>query len=83
MLDLLVGIPSVIFGLWGILTIVPFIRDMAGPAIGNSLGRYVTLFGFDNTSGYSVLAAGQRAGHHGFDRGRGRRSDAQHAPRDA
>ena len=32
MLDLLVGIPSVIFGLWGILAIVPFIREMAGPA---------------------------------------------------
>jgi phosphate transport system permease protein len=58
MLDLLVGIPSVVFGLWGILAIVPFIREMAGPAIGNSLGGYISLLSLENTSGYSVLAAG-------------------------
>lgn len=58
MLDLLVGIPSVIFGLWGILVIVPLIRDFVAPAIGGALGRYVPLFALDNTSGYTVLAAG-------------------------
>jgi phosphate transport system permease protein len=58
MLDLLVGIPPVVFGLWGILVVVPFIRDFAAPAIGGTIGRYVPLLAVDNTSGYSVLAAG-------------------------
>lgn len=58
MLDVLVGIPSVVFGLWGILVIVPFIRDMAGPLLGQTLGQSISLFAFTNTSGYSVLAAG-------------------------
>lgn len=58
MLDLLVGIPSVVFGLWGILVIVPVIRDTAGPLFGQALGQSIPLFAFTNTSGYSVLAAG-------------------------
>lgn len=43
-IDLLAGIPSVIFGLFGVLLIVPFIRDYLAPLAG------VT------SSGYSVLA---------------------------
>ncbi|MBW7885240.1 MAG: hypothetical protein H3C34_21940, partial [Caldilineaceae bacterium] len=31
LLDVLVGIPSVVYGLWGILVVVPFIRELAGP----------------------------------------------------
>ncbi len=58
MLDLLVGIPPVVFGLWGILVVVPFIRELAAPALGGTLGRYIPLFAVQNTSGYSVLAAG-------------------------
>jgi len=44
MIDLLAGIPSVIFGLMGVLIIVPFIRDYLAPIFGVS------------TTGYSVLA---------------------------
>jgi phosphate transport system permease protein len=58
MLDLLVGVPPVIFGLWGVLVIVPFIRDLAGPFLGDTLGQSIPFFLFKNTSGYSVLAAG-------------------------
>lgn len=43
-IDILAGIPSVIFGVWGILVIVPFISQQLGP-----------LFG-ENISGYSILA---------------------------
>jgi len=46
MVDLLAGIPSVVFGLWGILVVVPFIRDFLAPLVGAT------------TSGYSVLAGG-------------------------
>lgn len=58
MLDLLVGIPSVIFGLWGILVIVPLVRDFIGPLLGNTLGKTIPLFAFTNPSGYSVFAGG-------------------------
>ena len=43
-IDILAGIPSVIFGLWGIITIVPFVSDWAAAS------------GSANTSGYSLLA---------------------------
>ncbi len=45
-IDLLAGIPSVIYGLWGVLLIVPFIKNHLAPA-----------FGF-TTTGYTVLAGG-------------------------
>lgn len=45
-IDILAGIPSVIFGLWGIITIVPLISEWAVTA------------GAENATGYSVLAAG-------------------------
>jgi len=44
--DLLAGIPSVVFGVWGVLMIVPFVGNVLAP-----------LFGV-NSSGYSVLAGG-------------------------
>ncbi|MEI7595968.1 MAG: phosphate ABC transporter permease subunit PstC [Bacteroidota bacterium] len=45
-IDILSGIPSVIFGVWGILVIVPFIRDYLAP-----------FFGIQS-AGYSILAGG-------------------------
>jgi phosphate transport system permease protein len=44
-IDILAGIPSVVYGLWGILVIVPFISRYLGPWIGVK------------TMGYSILAA--------------------------
>lgn len=44
--DILAGIPSVIYGVWGILIIVPWIADILGP-------HFV-----EYTSGYTVLASG-------------------------
>lgn len=45
-LDILAGIPSVVYGLWGILIIVPWIADRFGP-------RFV-----EYTSGYTLMAGG-------------------------
>ena len=45
-LDILAGIPSVVYGVWGTLIIVPWIADTLGP-------HFV-----DYTSGYTVLASG-------------------------
>lgn len=46
LIDLLAGIPSVVFGVWGILTIVPLIKNYIAPL-------YDTF-----SSGYTVLAGG-------------------------
>ncbi len=46
LIDLLAGIPSVVYGLWGILIVVPLIKDYVGPFFGYS------------TTGYSLLAGG-------------------------
>jgi len=45
-IDLLAGLPSVVFGVWGVILIVPFVGDVLAP-----------LFGASST-GYSVLAGG-------------------------
>mgnify|MGYP001225614559 CR=1 FL=1 len=54
--DLLAGIPSVVYGLWGVLFVVPLIREVVAPALGGTLGTRFPLFAADNPSGYSVLA---------------------------
>ena len=46
LIDLLAGIPSVIFGLWGVSYVVPGIRNVVAPWFGVS------------TTGYCVLSAG-------------------------
>jgi len=45
-IDILAGIPSVIYGIWGVLVIVPLISDYIAPAFGAA------------TMGYSILAGG-------------------------
>lgn len=45
-IDILAGLPSVIYGVWGIIVIVPFISDYAAPFFGMK------------SSGYSILAGG-------------------------
>jgi phosphate transport system permease protein len=46
MVDILAGIPPVVYGVWGILVVVPFISDKISPHI------------VEYSSGYSVLAGG-------------------------
>jgi phosphate transport system permease protein len=45
-IDILAGIPSVIYGVWGILVIVPFVSDYLAPLLGKQ------------STGYSILAGG-------------------------
>ncbi len=44
--DVLAGIPSVVYGVWGVVVVVPFVRDVIGKLTG------------EFTTGYSVLAGG-------------------------
>jgi phosphate transport system permease protein len=46
LIDLLAGIPSVIYGIWGVLVIVPLVKEHIAPACGTF------------STGYSVLTAG-------------------------
>jgi phosphate transport system permease protein len=57
-LDLLAGIPSVVYGLWGVLFVVPLIREVIAPWLGGTLGQTIPLFAVNNPSGYSLLAGG-------------------------
>ena len=45
-IDLLAGIPSVVYGVWGLLVVVPLIKDQIAPLF----GKFIT--------GYCVLAGG-------------------------
>ncbi len=56
-IDVLAGIPSVVYGVWGTLAVVPLIRDYVSPWAGRYLG-FLPLFRADNPSGYGVLAGG-------------------------
>src|SRR5690606_24714141 len=58
LIDLLVGVPSVVYGLWGILFIVPLVRDRAGPGSDRALGQFLPFLRQSNPSGYGLLPAG-------------------------
>lgn len=57
LLDLLAGIPSVIYGVWGMIAVVPVVEDVIAPALHKTLG-FLPLFNTDNPTGYSILAGG-------------------------
>lgn len=56
--DLLAGIPPVVYGLWGILVVVPLIRDQVGPWADRTLSATFPVFANTNPSGYGIMAAG-------------------------
>ena len=57
LIDLLAGIPSVVYGVWGVLTVVPFVERHVAPSLNRRLG-VLGLFRSDNPTGYGVLAGG-------------------------
>jgi phosphate transport system permease protein len=57
LIELLAGIPSVVFGVWGMLTVVPFIQGQVSPALSRWLG-FLPLFRSSNPTGYGILAGG-------------------------
>jgi phosphate transport system permease protein len=54
LLDLLAGIPSVVYGVWGMVAIVPWVGKIK-PIISQRLG-FIPLFASDNPTGFSILA---------------------------
>ncbi|OPZ99471.1 MAG: Phosphate transport system permease protein PstC [Planctomycetes bacterium ADurb.Bin412] len=45
LIDLLAGIPSVVYGVWGVLFIVPLVRNTIAPLLGTTSTGYTTLAG--------------------------------------
>ena len=54
--ELLAAVPSVIYGLWGIFVLAPFLRDTAEPALEKALG-FLPLFAGPH-QGFGMLAGG-------------------------
>ncbi len=57
LLDILAAIPSVIYGVWGLLAIVPIVQSFLAPALEQVLG-FIPLFQSKNPTGFSVFSAG-------------------------
>jgi phosphate transport system permease protein len=56
-IDLLAGIPSVVYGVWGMLSVVPFVGHTITPFMDRYLG-VLPLFRGQNPTGYGILAGG-------------------------
>lgn len=57
LLDVLAAIPSVVYGVWGVIVIVPFVGDVLRPALDAQLG-WIPLFAANQPTGYSILSGG-------------------------
>ncbi len=58
LVDLLAAIPSVVYGFWGIVFLVPILREQVMPFLGDTLGLSATPFFSGPAYGRSMLAAG-------------------------
>jgi phosphate transport system permease protein len=56
-LDLLAAIPPVVYGVWGLLAIVPFVDDVLAPLSKRWLGS-VSIFSVNQPTGFNILSAG-------------------------
>ena len=55
LLDILAAIPSVVYGVWGVIAIVPLVGDVLRPALSKWLG-FIPLFASNQPTGYSILS---------------------------
>ncbi|NJC97865.1 MAG: phosphate ABC transporter permease subunit PstC [Anaerolineales bacterium] len=56
-LDLLAAIPPVVYGVWGLLAIVPFVQGVLAPLSDRWLDS-IPLFAINQPTGFGILAAG-------------------------
>ncbi len=57
LVDLLAGVPSVVYGLWAVLVIVPFIANVLGP-YAQVHWKHIPFLFSEYTTGFNVLAGG-------------------------
>lgn len=55
LLDLLSGIPSVVYGVWGMIAIVPWVQKVIAPFFNKWLG-FIPFFAVNNPTGFSILS---------------------------
>jgi phosphate transport system permease protein len=56
-LDLLAAIPPVVYGVWGLLAIVPFVEKVLAPFAKRWLGS-ISIFSVNQPTGFSILSGG-------------------------
>lgn len=56
-LDVLAAIPSVVYGVWGVIIVVPFVGNVLRPFLDQHLG-WIPLFASNQPTGYSILSGG-------------------------
>lgn len=56
LLDLLAGIPSVVYGVWGMVAIVPLVQRLS--SLAGHILDFIPLFVSENPTGFSLLAGG-------------------------
>ena len=57
-LDVLAAIPPVVYGVWGLLAIVPFVDDMLAPLSERWFGDSISIFAVTQPTGFGILAGG-------------------------
>lgn len=57
LVELLAGVPSVVFGLWGLVVVVPFVSHSLGPWLNHVFG-FIPIFGGVVGAGEGLLASG-------------------------
>ena len=57
LIDILAGIPSVVYGAWAVLVVVPFIAGKLGPYT-QTYFKHLPLLQTEYTTGFSILAGG-------------------------
>ncbi|WP_202320031.1 phosphate ABC transporter permease subunit PstC [Archaeoglobus neptunius] len=55
--DIMAGLPTIIYGIWGAFVLVPFLKDYVMYPLYEHLS-FIPLFSFEPVSGYSFLSAG-------------------------
>ncbi len=56
-MEILIGIPSVIFGLWGALTLGPLLASTVYPGVQGSIGSFIPFFSGDIGTGMDIFTA--------------------------
>ena len=57
LLDILAAIPSVVYGVWGMIAIVPWVEKSLAPFLSSNFG-FLPIFTSSNPTGFSIIAGG-------------------------
>ena len=57
LIELLAAVPSVVYGLWGLLVLIPWLGHSVYPWLAGTIGVFIPLFRAPTGSGYGLLTA--------------------------